>query len=254
MLQASQSSTGVSNGIGASLGIPVIALTHVSKCFGKNSVLDDVSLEVLPGEIVGFVGANGSGKTTTMRAIMGLIKIDHGVIQIENQQMSSEARQNRLLGYMPEERGLYVKQSVLSQLRFFGELQGVEKKTLDDRIDHLLTRLGIEKYRARNLGDLSLGNQQRVQLAVAILHKPRYFLLDEPFSGLDPLGVEALIQILREEAKNGVGILFSSHVLPYVTEISKRVLVLNRGRIHSYVESPLSLPEFYQTLASKNGP
>ncbi len=227
----------------------MIALTHISKSFGQVPVLVDISLTVLPGEIVGFVGANGSGKTTTMRAIMGLLSIDDGQIEIDGEKSTLGRRQNHLLGYMPEERGLYVKQTVLSQLRFFGELQGLEKSELDDRINVLLTRLGIEKYGKRDLGDLSLGNQQRVQLAVSILHKPRYFILDEPFSGLDPLGVESLVEILREEAESGVGILFSSHVLPYVREISKRVLILSDGKIHDYADPSLSLPEVYQSLA-----
>lgn len=231
----------------------MIALNNVSKSFGNNLVLNEVSFSLTPGEIVGFVGANGSGKTTTMRAIMGLLSVDSGVITVDGHLPRGNRRISQKLGYLPEERGLYMNESLLSQLRFFGELQGMSKRSCDQQIDHLLYQLEIERYRDTKMRELSLGNQQRAQIAVALLHDPDYLILDEPFSGLDPLGIESLLNILRSKSASGIAILFSSHILAHVEEISDRVLVLSGGRIHLRDGSSEQLIDFYREVEASNG-
>lgn len=226
----------------------LLTLSKVYKRFGENEVLSGLSLSISPGEIVGFIGSNGSGKTTTMRAILGLLEVDEGEIEIDGQNRSKISTPSSRLGYMPEERGLYQKQGVKSQLQYFGELQGLSRRSAAIKANSLLKRLQLEKHEDKILGDLSLGNQQRVQLIVALIHNPRYLILDEPFSGLDPTGVEALLSVLKEESSRGVGILFSSHVLPYVQEISDRILILNQGRAHSYDQAKGSLGDYYRSL------
>lgn len=231
----------------------MIAIANASKSFGSKVVLSQLSLTLSPGEIVGFVGANGSGKTTTMRAIMGLLSLDTGSIAIDGQLQGGSERISRSLGYLPEERGLYINEPLASQLHFFGELQGMNLNTREAQISELLSRLEIEKYRDTAVRELSLGNQQRAQIAVALLHSPRYLILDEPFSGLDPLGAEALLKILRGESERGVGILFSSHILAHVEEISDRVLVLSGGQIHVKENSATELIDFYRELEASHG-
>jgi ABC-2 type transport system ATP-binding protein len=231
----------------------MLEVRDISKSFGTKKVLRGITFTLSPGEIVGFVGANGSGKTTTMRLIMGLLSPDYGSIEIDGVPSDATRKNSRMLGYMPEERGLYMNQSLQAQLNFFGNLQGVKGDLLESHIESLLERLGIQQYRYQNLGELSLGNQQRVQLAVSLLHQPRYLILDEPFNGLDPNGVEALREVLIKEAAKGVGIIFSSHILPYVEEISEEVLILNQGRIHKYSDERIGLADYYQSMALSHG-
>lgn len=231
----------------------MIALTKVSKSFGNHLVLDEISFSLSPGEIVGFIGANGSGKTTTMRIIMGLLSLDGGTITIDGISPRSNRNISQSLGYLPEERGLYMNESLLSQLHFFGELQRMSKSSRDAQINKLLYQLEIEQYRDSTLRELSLGNQQRAQIAVALLHDPRYLILDEPFSGLDPMGIESLLNLLRAESERGVAILFSSHILAQVDEMSDRVLVLSGGHIHSREDSSGELIDFYRAVEANNG-
>lgn len=231
----------------------MITLSKVSKSFGSHLVLDEISFSLSPGEIVGFVGANGSGKTTTMRVIMGLIASDGGAINVDGQSPRDNRKMLRSLGYLPEERGLYMNETLLSQLHFFGELQGMSQQSRDERITQLFDQLEIGKYRDTFVRELSLGNQQRAQIAVALMHDPRYLILDEPFSGLDPMGIESLLNILRSESARGVAILFSSHILAQVEEISDRVLVLSGGRIHSREHASEQLIDFYREVEASHG-
>jgi ABC-2 type transport system ATP-binding protein len=230
----------------------MITLANVRKSFGGNLVLDEISFSLSPGEIVGFVGANGSGKTTTMRAIMGLVTIDSGAVTIDGQSPRRDRKILESLGYLPEERGLYMNEPLLSQLHFFGELQGLNQQNRNERINQLLIQLEIERYRETRIRELSLGNQQRAQIAVALLHNPRYLILDEPFSGLDPMGMEDLFTILRGESERGVAILFSSHILAHVAEISDRVMVLSGGHIHCKEDSSAPLIDFYREVEAGN--
>lgn len=231
----------------------MITLSGVSKTFGSHLVLDQVSFSLTPGEIVGFVGANGSGKTTTMRVIMGLIVADRGEVTVDGLSPRDNRTIVRSLGYLPEERGLYMNETLLTQLHFFGELQGMSQRSRGEQIATLLDRLEIGRYRDTVMRELSLGNQQRAQIAVALLHDPRYLILDEPFSGLDPMGIESLLNILRAESERGVAILFSSHILTQVEEISDRVLVLSGGHIHAREDSSEELIDFYREVEASNG-
>lgn len=230
----------------------MITLTRVSKIFGAKSVLKDVSFSIAPGEIVGFVGANGSGKTTTMRAVMGLLPISGGEIEIDRSIVGRDKQASRILGYLPEERGLYMNDSVQSQILFFGELHGMSRSLCQERSDYLLERLGIGHYKYSILRDLSLGNQQRVQVAVAALHSPKYLILDEPFSGLDPSGIRSIKSFIREECEQGVGAVISSHILPYLEEISTKILILNNGEIYVHNSSTSPLVDYFEQLEVGN--
>lgn len=229
----------------------MIILKNVSKSFGEKEVLRNISFSIAPGEIVGFVGANGSGKTTTMRSIMGLISVSAGVIEIDGEVVGRNSRTSRLLGYLPEARGLYFNETIESQLRYFGRLQGMKISECDRRTKFILNRLGIERYGMSKLRELSLGNQQRVQIAVAVLHRPRYLILDEPFSALDPTGIEELKYFLLEEKSSGTGAIFSSHTLPYIEQISQKIFILSGGQIHANLKTSPPLAEHFRQLEQR---
>jgi ABC-2 type transport system ATP-binding protein len=201
----------------------------VSKAFGSIQALSDVSLTMEPGVILGFVGANGAGKTTLMRIIMGVLLSDNGEILINKQSASQDSR--RKIGYMPSERGLYAKMKVFEQLVFFAEIRGLKKSEARKSAGEWIERLGITQYAEKNLETLSTGNQQRVQLAVALIAKPRALILDEPFSGLDPIAVKTMSDVIREQAGEGLPILFSSHQLELIDQVSTAVVIISHGKI-----------------------
>ncbi|GAA4670216.1 ABC transporter ATP-binding protein [Nocardioides nanhaiensis] len=207
----------------------MLALDHISKSYGPRRVLDDVTWHVERGELLGYVGGNGAGKTTSMRITLGVATADTGTVTLDGQPVDDAVRAR--MGYMPEERGLYATMQLHAQLRFFAELRGVERRAAARSADAWLDRLGLAERRHHRLEDLSLGNQQRVQLAAALVHSPDVLVLDEPFSGLDPLAVDVMAQILREEADRGVPVVFSSHQLDLVERICDRVAVLAGGRV-----------------------
>ena len=175
----------------------MIEVKELSKSFNGVEVLHSVSLRVEPGEIVGFVGMNGSGKTTTMRSIMALISYESGEVFIDGDRQDAGRTFAEKLGYMPEERGLYANQPVQAQLEYFGQLQGLTSSDSKRRAVDLLDTFGLTKKARHKLSDLSLGNQQRVQLMVSMIHEPKYLILDEPFSGLDPVGVQDLLNLIN---------------------------------------------------------
>ncbi|XAS76435.1 ATP-binding cassette domain-containing protein [Dermatophilaceae bacterium Sec6.4] len=197
--------------------------------FGERVAVDHLDFEVPDGELVGFVGGNGAGKTTTMRMIMGVLASDEGTITWDGAPVSTADR--RSFGYMPEERGLYPKQSVISQLIYLGRLQGLAKQAAADSAGRLLDRFDLRERAADKLESLSLGNQQRVQIAAAVIAHPRLLILDEPFSGLDPAAVDSMADLLREHTARGVGVLFSSHQLELVERLCDRLIVLSHGKI-----------------------
>lgn len=207
----------------------MLSIRGLTRRYGDKTVLDDASFEVAPGRITGFVGANGAGKTTTMRIIMGVLSPTSGSVLWNESPLSVSRR--RTFGYMPEERGLYPKMRVADQLVFFGRLHGIGKKDAADRGATLLTQLGLADHASGVLESLSLGNQQRVQIAAALMHSPTALVLDEPFSGLDPLAVESMVSVLRAEASSDVPILFSSHQLDLVERICDDVVVLAHGKV-----------------------
>ncbi|MFI8456043.1 ABC transporter ATP-binding protein [Kitasatospora sp. NPDC085464] len=207
----------------------MLELHQVRKAFGDRQVLHDVSMALAPGKLTGFVGANGAGKTTTMRIIMGLLAPDGGEISWHGSPLTTEQRRN--FGYIPEERGLYPRQPVREQLVYFGSLHGMTKRGATERADEILDVLGLTERAADKLEDLSLGNQQRAQIAVALMHRPELLVLDEPFSGLDPEAVEALGTLIRSCSDDGVPVLFSSHQLDLVEKLCDELVILSGGRI-----------------------
>ena len=180
--------------------------------------------------MTGFLGPNGAGKTTTMRAIFGLTALDAGEVRWDGRPIDHDAR--RRFGYLPEERGLYPTMKVLEQLRYLGQLRGLSRDVADDRGRPAgSAELGLADRADDELEDLSLGNQQRVQLIGALLHQPDVLVLDEPFSGLDPVAVDALSKVLVGEARRGATVLFSSHQLDLVEDLCERAVVVDRGRV-----------------------
>jgi ABC-2 type transport system ATP-binding protein len=203
----------------------------VSRSFGERRVLTDVSFTVAGGRLTGFVGANGAGKTTTMRIILGVLAADAGEVTWRGAALSRAVRQR--FGYMPEERGLYPKMTVLDQVVYLGRLHGLSKPGAIARATALLERLGLGERAKDALEKLSLGNQQRAQVAAALVHDPEVLVLDEPFSGLDPLAVETVVEVLRERALAGAPVLFSSHQLELVERLCDDLVIIADGTIRA---------------------
>ena len=200
-----------------------------TKRFGSVTALDGCSFTARPGRRTGFLGPNGGGKTSAMRAVFGLIELDSGTVRWRDAPIGPEQRAQ--FGYMPEERGLYPKMRVRDQLVYLGRLCGRTRAEVGRSIDRWLDRLGLETRAADRLDTLSHGNQQRVQLIAALVNEPELLVLDEPFSGLDPLAIAAMSDLLSEVAAAGVTVLFSSHQLDLVEDICEDVVIINAGHI-----------------------
>ena len=209
--------------------MPVLEMDRLVRTYGPVTALDGMTFTVEPGSVTGFLGPNGAGKTTTMRAVFGLTALDSGAVRIDGHPISAADR--RRFGYLPEERGLYPDMKVADQLRFLGRLRGMSRADVDRAAGRWLDELGLGDRTADQLEDLSLGNQQRVQLIGALLHRPDVLVLDEPFSGLDPVAVDALSTVLVGEARRGATVLFSSHQLDLVEDLCERAVVVDRGRV-----------------------
>jgi ABC-2 type transport system ATP-binding protein len=181
----------------------------ISRRFGDRVALQDVSFSVGAGRLTGFVGANGAGKTTAMRVILGVLAADNGEVCWHGRPIGSAER--RRFGYMPEERGLYPKMKVANQISYFARLHGMDERAAQRATDELLEQLSLAERAKDPVESLSLGNQQRAQIAAALVHDPIALILDEPFSGLDPLVVDSVVAVVRERARRGVPVLFSSH-------------------------------------------
>jgi ABC-2 type transport system ATP-binding protein len=207
----------------------VLEAQGLHKRYGAVEALRGVGLTVRKGEMFGFVGANGAGKTTTMRIVMGVLEADSGEVTWQGEPLTFETR--RGFGYMPEERGLYQKMKVAEQIEYFGRLHGMSSTEARKASDELLDRLGVAERRNDTVDALSLGNQQRVQLAVALVHRPSVLILDEPFSGLDPIAVDALAEVLAERRAAGVPVIFSSHQLDLVERLCDSVGIISAGRM-----------------------
>ena len=208
----------------------MLELIDLRRRFGDVVALDGVSFEVPPGRIVGFVGRNGAGKTTAMRISLGVLEADAGQVRWRGAAIDTGVR--RRFGYMPEERGLYPKMRVLEQLIYLARLRGVPKDRARVRAEGLLGTLEVIGDPRDRIESLSLGNQQRVQLAAALVHEPELLVLDEPFSGLDPVGVDVLANVLQREAREGgVAVVFSSHQLELVERLCDEVVLIDQGQI-----------------------
>lgn len=209
----------------------MLMIDNVSKHYGDRRVLDDVSFEVGRGRLTGFVGGNGAGKTTTMRIILGVLSADSGTVTLDGAPLTLDGR--RRFGYMPEERGLYPKMKVHEQLVYLARLRGMPAAVAAEKADELLERLELIDRRDEPIEKLSLGNQQRAQIAAALVHDPEVLVLDEPFSGLDPMAVETVLGVLSERAARGVPVLFSSHQLDVVERLCDDIVVIADGRIRA---------------------
>ena len=207
----------------------MLELQGLSRRFGDVVALDDVSFSVPEGRMVGFVGPNGAGKTTAMRIMLGVLTQDAGDVRWRGGRVDAEIR--RRFGYMPEERGLYPKMRVLDQLVYLARLHGLERQDATAQAKRMVELLGVPDRMRDRTEALSLGNQQRVQLAAALVHRPEVLILDEPFSGLDPVGVDVLSGVLREQAEGSVPVLFSSHQLDLVERLCESVVLINHGRV-----------------------
>ena len=210
-------------------GATMLELSRLSKRFGSLQALDDLSLSLDRGEIVGFVGSNGAGKSTTMRIVMGVLAADSGAVTWMGAPVDAAIR--RTIGYMPEERGLYPRMKVAEQLVYLARLHGLSASAAKAAAERWTERLGLEGRRGDEVQSLSLGNQQRVQLAAALVSDPELLILDEPFSGLDPVAVDVMSQVLLERAAAGVPTLFSSHQLDVVERLCDRVVIIRSGRL-----------------------
>jgi len=206
-----------------------LSLVDVSKRFGDVAALDAVRLDVPPGRMIGFLGPNGAGKTTAMRAVFGLVEPDAGEVLWEGRPVGLDQRLR--FGYMPEERGLYPRMLLGEQLVYFGLLHGLTTTAARDAAAEWLELLGLADRAGAKVEELSHGNQQRAQLAAAMLHQPSLLVLDEPFAGLDPLAVRTLADVLRDRAAHGVAVLFSSHQLELVEDICEDVAIIDHGHI-----------------------
>ncbi len=232
----------------------MLEITDLSHRFGNLLAVDQLSMTVSAGNIVGFVGRNGAGKTTTMRAIMGVLVPYRGALRWENHDIGSADRLR--FGYMPEERGLYPQMPLLEQVAYFARLHGMARRDAVEAGKSWLTRLGLSDRFLDQVVSLSHGNQQRAQLAVAIVHKPDLLALDEPFAGLDPAAVDVLSGVLRAEAQRGAAILFSSHQLDLVERLCDRTVIIDQGRVlaaGTLAELRARVPQYLRVEVSGGG-
>jgi ABC-2 type transport system ATP-binding protein len=207
----------------------MLEIIDLAKRYGPVVALDGASFTAEPGRIVGFLGPNGAGKTTTMRCIFGLARPDRGEVRWDGRTVDREARLR--FGYMPEQRGLYPRMRVGEQLSYFAEQHGMSGRAATAAAMRWLERMGLGDRAKSKLEDLSHGNQQRVQLIAALAHDPHLLVLDEPFSGLDPIGIATMTEVLRERTAAGVGVVFSSHQLDLVEDVCEDVVIIAKGRI-----------------------
>jgi ABC-2 type transport system ATP-binding protein len=207
----------------------MLEIADLTKRYGPVVALDGASFTAQPGRIVGFLGPNGAGKTTTMRCVFGLVRPDRGEVRWRGSAVTRETRLR--FGYMPEQRGLYPRMRVREQLSYFAQQHGLSGREADAAATRWLERMGLGERWKSKLEELSHGNQQRVQLTAALAHDPELLVLDEPFSGLDPLGTATMTAVLRERAAAGVAVLFSSHQLDLVEDVCEDVVIIARGRI-----------------------
>jgi ABC-2 type transport system ATP-binding protein len=208
---------------------PGLELVGLTKRYSDVLALNDCTLTVRPGRVLGLLGPNGAGKTTAMRCIFGLIQPDHGEIRWAGRAIDREARLR--FGYMPEERGLYPRMQVRAQLEYLARLSGLDRRSATAGVARWLARLELSERGDARVDALSHGNQQRVQLAAALVHDPVALVLDEPFAGLDPIGVEALSVVIGELASAGTAVLFSSHQLDLVEHVCQDVVIVDHGRV-----------------------
>ena len=205
-----------------------LELKNIDKSFGEKQVLKGVSFTVESGKAFGLLGRNGAGKTTTIRILMNVFPANGGEVLMDGKPLDYGRTG---IGYLPEERGLYPKKRVVDQLAYFAELKGMTKKNAVVAVDAWLERLGMTEYRDKRLDTLSKGNQQKIQLVTALAHDPEIVILDEPFSGLDPVNAMLLKDVVREQIAKGKIVLFSSHQMSYIEEFCDSIAIINAGKV-----------------------
>src|SRR5437588_7245162 len=223
-----------------------LVVDSINKSFGQLHAIKDLSMEVREGSIFGFLGANGAGKTTTMRMILDIIRPDSGRITWNGQDVREVPRRN--WGYLPEERGLYPKVSVEDQLVFLARLNGLSKFAAHKHLDEWLERFQITEYRKKKAEELSKGNQQKIQFLAAIVHDPQILIMDEPFSGLDPVNADVLKEALLEMRNRGKTLIFSTHQLEQVEEMCEDILIINKGQTIIVVLVLIVIASFVPTI------
>ena len=204
-----------------------LKITNVSKSYGNKKVVDNINLEISKPGVFGLLGTNGAGKTTTIRMLLGILKKDAGEITWNGKEV---ARKNVNFGYLPEERGVYPKTKIYDQLMYFAKLKGMNNKEADESIRFWMKKLEVEQYIDMTAEKLSKGNQQKIQFVTAIVHNPELVVLDEPFSGLDPVNTELLRNIILELVNQGKYIIMSAHQMSVVEEFCTDILILNKGK------------------------
>lgn len=208
--------------------LPTVSVDHITKSFGEFTAVNDLSLAVYPGRIYGLLGPNGAGKTTTIRMIVNITAPDSGTVKVFGETVTPES-QNRI-GYLPEERGLYKKMKVGEQLKFFAALKNIDGKEAERRVNRWLERLKLTEWKNKKSSELSKGMQQKVQFITAVIHEPDLLILDEPFSGLDPVNVEVLKEIILQLKTAGKTIIFSTHQMEVAEKICDDICLINRSR------------------------
>ncbi|MCT2535552.1 ABC transporter ATP-binding protein [Aquibacillus koreensis] len=223
-----------------------LKLTNVTKKFGSFTAVDQLSIEIPEQQIFGFLGANGAGKTTTFRMILGLLDESSGDISWNNEPV--DYSKSNYIGYLPEERGLYPKLKVSDQIVYLGRLRGMKKNDILQELKKWLERFKVEDYFDKKVEELSKGNQQKIQFISAVIHKPKLLILDEPFSGLDPVNVEMLKQAVVDLKNEGTSIVFSSHRMEHVEELCEHLCIMQRGKpvVHG------ALKEIKRSFGKKN--
>lgn len=214
----------------------MLKLTNVSKRFKSNIAVDNISFEVPSGKMLGFLGRNGAGKTTTFRMVLGLTEPTTGEILYKGKTIDSSIYDN--IGYLPEERGLHPKLRVEQELSYMAGLKNMKKKSINAEIDYWLKTFNIEENRKKKIEELSKGNQQKIQLIASIIHRPKLLILDEPFSGLDPVNVELLKKAIINLNTQGTSIIFSTHRMDHVEELCDNICIMKNGGI--VLSGPLS--------------
>ena len=205
-----------------------IQLTGVTKTFGKTTAVDHLDLKVPSGGLYGFIGPNGAGKTTSIRIILSILFPDSGAVSVLGRSSALDAKDR--IGYLPEERGVYKKMRVRAFLRYIARLKGHDGSGLDHAISEWLERVGLPEIGSKRLEELSRGMSQKIQFVSAVIHKPDLLILDEPFSGLDPISVRTLRELILEEHSRGTTVVFSTHVMPQAEEICEQVVMIHKGK------------------------
>ena len=205
-----------------------LSVSGVTKRFGDFTAVENLSFDVRPGRVFGFLGPNGAGKTTTIRMIVGITIPDEGTVELFGERMSPKLQDR--IGYLPEERGLYKKMKIVDQLRYFAALKSIPKDVADKRIDFWLGRMNLSEWKTKKTTDLSKGMQQKIQFISTVLHDPDLLILDEPFSGLDPVNVEFMIEVLSEFKQKNKTVIFSTHLMETAERLCHDIILINKSR------------------------